>query len=92
MRRPEPTRVLHAGGLGLLGLSLPELLHGQVRAAAQPAGPASRSGRAKSCILLFLMGGPAQHSTWDPKPDTPQRFAAIFSQSPRPCLECNSAS
>ena len=28
-------------------------------------------GKAKSCILLFLMGGPPQHSTWDPKPDAP---------------------
>ena len=30
-----------------------------------------RGGRAKSCIVLFLFGGPAQHSTWDPKPDAP---------------------
>ncbi len=59
--------VLHAGGLGLVGLSLPELL--RQRAAASPGE--SRTGRAKSCILLFLMGAPPQHSTWDPKPDAP---------------------
>jgi hypothetical protein len=29
-------------------------------------------GRAKSLIVLFLMGGPPQHSTWDPKPLAPQ--------------------
>lgn len=29
------------------------------------------SSRPKSCIILFLMGGPPQHSTWDPKPDAP---------------------
>src|SRR5262249_9080339 len=28
-------------------------------------------GKAKSCIVLFLMGGPPQHETWDPKPDAP---------------------
>ena len=27
--------------------------------------------RAKACIVLFLFGGPAQHSTWDPKPGAP---------------------
>jgi hypothetical protein len=59
--------VLHAGGLGLVGLSLPELL--RQRTSASPSSP---TGRAKSCILLFLMGGPPQHSTWDPKPDAPR--------------------
>jgi hypothetical protein len=28
-------------------------------------------GKAKSCIVLFLFGGPPQHETWDPKPDAP---------------------
>lgn len=50
---------LQAGGLGLLGLSLPGFLH------AKPQGPA------RSCILLYLGGGPPQHETWDPKPDAP---------------------
>src|SRR3977135_2100457 len=54
--------VLRAGGLGLLGLCLSGL-----HAASAPA----RKGKARSCILLFLMGGPPQHSTWDPKPDAP---------------------
>src|SRR4051812_28418830 len=63
--------VLHAGGLGLLGLSLPALQHG--RAAAAP-----QHGRARSCILLFLMGGPPQQSTWDPKPDAPAEVRGAF--------------
>jgi hypothetical protein len=62
--------VLHAGSLGFLGLSLPELLRS--RAAAGPAG------RARSCIVLFLMGGPPQHSTWDPKPDAPEQIRGQF--------------
>ncbi len=66
--------VLHAGGLGLVGLSLPQLLRGRARA----AGSARGSARAKSCILLFLMGGPPQHSTWDPKPDAPREIRGLF--------------
>ena len=27
--------------------------------------------KAKSCIFLYLTGGPPQHETWDPKPDAP---------------------
>jgi len=60
--------MLRAGGLGFLGLSLGSLLAAQARGAAEGR---STSGKAKSCIVLFLMGGPPQHSTWDPKPDAP---------------------
>ena len=38
----------------------------------------SSFGRAKSCIVLFLMGGPPQHSTWDPKPDAPADIRGDF--------------
>jgi hypothetical protein len=59
---------LRVGGLGAFGLSLPALR--QACADAAPAGERS-FGRAKSCIVLFLLGGPPQHETWDPKPDAP---------------------
>ncbi len=52
---------LRVGGLSALGLSWPALLRGRTAAPGR--------GRAKQCIVLFLMGGPPQHSTWDPKPD-----------------------
>jgi hypothetical protein len=65
--------VLRAGGLTALGLSLPDLLRGAV-----PQGPARRTGKARSCIVLFLMGGPPQHSTWDPKPDAPAEVRGEF--------------
>jgi hypothetical protein len=68
--------VLHAGGLGLLGLSLPQLQRGRAGAATPTTTP--RPGRAKSCILLFLMGGPPQHSTWDPKPEAPANIRGEF--------------
>lgn len=59
---------LRVGGLGMFGLSLPEVM--QRRAlAAQSTG--TTPGKAKSCIVLFLLGGPPQHETWDPKPDAP---------------------
>lgn len=55
---------LRVGSLGLLsGLSLPHLLR-----AADAQKPAS--GKAQSCILLWLEGGPSQMDTWDPKPSS----------------------
>ncbi len=63
--------VLRAGSLGLFGLGLPGLL--RARDATPP-----RAGRAKSCILLFMWGGPAQQDTWDPKPDAPVEYRGEF--------------
>jgi hypothetical protein len=57
---------LRVGGLGALGLSLPALLGARSEAAA-----GSSFGKAKACILLFHLGGPPQHETWDPKDDAP---------------------
>lgn len=62
--------MLHIGGLGALGLTLPELLRSHATAAVP--------GKNKACILLFLMGGPPQHSTWDPKPDAPAEVRGDF--------------
>jgi hypothetical protein len=39
-------------------------------------------GRAKSCILLFLAGGPPQHETFDPKPDAPIEIRGNFHSLP----------
>jgi hypothetical protein len=64
--------LLRAGGLGLLGLSWvawQERLH---------AAPERKTGTAKSCIVLFLMGGPPQHSMFDPKPDAPKEIRGDF--------------
>ena len=68
-------RVLETSGLALLGLSLPELLAARACAAPQPAGS---FGRAKSCILLFMWGGPAHQDTWDLKPDAPAEIRGEF--------------
>ncbi len=68
----NPTRreALHVGGLAALGLTLPQLLATQAAAAG--------SAKAKRCIVLFLLGGPPQHSTWDPKPDAPAEVRGEF--------------
>lgn len=63
-------QALCVGGLGALGLTLPQLWSSQTQAATAPVIRRSE-GKAKSCIVLFLMGGPPQHSTWDPKPNAP---------------------
>src|SRR5580698_5176845 len=61
--------ILRAGSLGLLGLTLPRML--QARSA--------RPGRkAKSCILLFMWGGPAHQDTWDLKPSAPAEIRGEF--------------
>ncbi len=61
--------VLRLGGLSALGLGLPALLEQRsLQAAGQAGGPGET---ARSCIVLFMLGAPPQHETWDPKPDAP---------------------
>ncbi len=56
------------GALGLLGVG-----------AAQADAPAGRSfGRAKSCILVYLFGGPSHIDIWDMKPDAPPEIRGEF--------------
>jgi hypothetical protein len=71
--------VLRIGGFGLLGagLNLADLASG-ASLTGPPSASGSSFGRAKSCILLFLMGGPPQQSTWDPKPDAPSEVRGEF--------------
>jgi uncharacterized protein (DUF1501 family) len=61
---------LRVGSLaaGSMGLSLADL--------TQAAG-SGRSGDV-NCILLFLVGGPSQLDTWDPKPNAPDNVRGPF--------------
>src|SRR5262245_30453360 len=63
--------LLEAGGAGLLGLSLPQLL------AAEESLP-FRNAKAKSVIFLFLFGGPSQLETFDMKPNAPENIRGPF--------------
>jgi hypothetical protein len=68
---------LRLGGLGCLGLSLSDLL--KARAGGVPTAASPSFGRAKSCLLIFLVGGPPQHETFDPKPGAPPEIRGPFS-------------
>jgi hypothetical protein len=59
---------------GLLGLSLPQLLRLEARA----AGRAAQGRRAEAVIMLWLAGGPAAIDMWDLKPDTPDGIRGEF--------------
>ncbi len=69
-------QVLHAGGVSLLGLGLPQLLAAQ--ATANESNRSRSFGKAKACILLFMWGGPSQLDTWDPKPAAPAEVRGEF--------------
>ena len=58
---------LQVGSLGFLGIHLEQYLR-----AASTQKP---DGKAQSCILLWLEGGPSHVDTWDPKPNS--AFKAI---------------
>ncbi len=64
---------LRLGASGLIaGLTLPRLLELQAKAAS-PKG-----AKAKSCIFLFLEGGPPHQDMWDPKPKAPEEIRGPF--------------
>ena len=64
---------LHLGATSLLGgLSLPRLMELEAKAAS------GRQARAKSCIFLFLEGGPPHQDMWDPKPEAPKEIRGPF--------------
>ncbi len=69
-------QLLQAGGLGLLGLSLPGLLQGRANAAGTPRP--RTFGRARSCLIIFLSGGASHHDTFDMKPDAPAEIRGEF--------------
>src|SRR5688572_713583 len=64
-------RLLQAGGAGLFGLNLPQLLALESQTPVRPA-------KAKSVIFLFLFGGPSQLETFDLKPDAPSAIRGPF--------------
>src|SRR2546423_959027 len=61
--------MIRLGQVGLGTLTLPGLL---------AAGPPVARRPARSCIYLFLWGGPPQQDMWDMKPDAPQGIRSLF--------------
>lgn len=66
---------LRIGGLGAVGLSLPELLRAEA-ADAQAAQPAAR--RHKSVIMIYLCGGPPHQDMYDIKSAAPKEIRGEF--------------
>lgn len=63
--------MLRVGGLGLGGLSLPQILSLQESSAAGAAEHGKSFGKAKSVILIHLYGSPSQLEWVDCKPNAP---------------------
>jgi hypothetical protein len=64
---------LRLGACGLIGgLTLPRLLELQAKAAG------GGGAKARSCIFLFLEGGPPHQDMWDPKPEAPEEIRGPF--------------
>lgn len=73
--------MLRVGGLGALGLSLPQLL----RSEAQAKTAGRRTRQELSVILMWMQGGPSHIDTFDPKPDAPVEIRGEFKAIPT-CL------
>lgn len=81
--------LLRAGGLGLAGLGLADLLRWQeASAAAGDARPRS-FGKAKSVILLHLYGSPSQLEFVDPKPQAPVEIRGELKSIPSSLPGCD---
>jgi hypothetical protein len=69
---------LQLGLGGFLGTGLVDGLRAQAasRATGTPSGPA------RSCILIWMDGGPTHFETFDPKPDAPAEYRGEFTDIP----------
>lgn len=78
MIRREALLSLGQAGLGALTLSgLLAAEHARAGSREGPPGP-GRKQRAKSCLFLFLWGGPPQQDMWDLKPEAPSGIRSLF--------------
>jgi hypothetical protein len=66
---------LHAGSLGLLGLTLPDVFALRALGTVNPE-------KDVNCILLMLVGAPSQLDTWDMKPDAPAEIRGPYKPIP----------
>ena len=64
-------RLLQVGGVGALGLGLPQFLQ-----ARSPSG--GSIGSERSCIFIVQYGGASHHDTWDLKPEAPAEIRGPY--------------
>jgi hypothetical protein len=67
-------RLLQGGSIGALNLAWPGLVSAQVEENRTLGQGAAR----KSCIFLWLCGGPSHLDTWDLKPDAPKEIRGPY--------------
>ncbi len=65
-------RLLQVGGIGMLGLNLPDLL------GARASSNSSRLSTEKSCIFIVQYGGASHIDSWDPKPAAPDEIRGPY--------------
>ncbi len=77
MSQPLSRReLLQVGGIGMLGLGLPQLL------SAGAPGQGARKSSDRSCIFIVQYGGCSHHDTFDPKPDAPEAIRGPYRATP----------
>ena len=62
---------LRVGSLGVAGITLPRIL--------EAARTTPERDLPRSVVMIYLCGGPTQHETFDPKPDSPKEIRGSFS-------------
>lgn len=72
--RGNRRQLLQAGSLAALGLGLGDF----ARIASGNPSPSALPVRAKSCIFMFMWGGPSQLDTFDLKPNAPAEVRGEF--------------
>src|SRR5438046_1230125 len=70
--------MLRIGQFGLGALTLPQVLQAERVRAANKASARRRGAPARSCILIYLWGGPPQQDLWDMKPQSPSAMRSLF--------------
>jgi hypothetical protein len=73
--------MIRLGQVGLGAITLPGLMQAERAQAARREATAAASqtpGKAKSCILVYLWGGPPQQDMWDLKPAAPEGVRSLF--------------
>lgn len=77
LSQPNRREFLSVGAMGMLGLTLGDLLRMESQAAE--SGPLK--GKAKSVLHIFLPGGMAHQESFDPKPYAPIEYRGSFGVS-----------
>lgn len=80
--------MLRVGGLGLAGMSLPQMFELQAASGGAAAARGPGFGRAKSVILIHLYGAPSQLEWVDPKPHAPVEIRGTLGVIPSKLPGC----